>query len=456
VLLNPMITEPFDVVILGGGNAGIGVTGPARAAGLSVAMIEARDLGGTCPNRGCTPKKILVAAGHALDEIARAATHKISVSEPNLDWPALIDREQAMVAPIPSQLRASMQRRGVEIICGEGRFVAPDTVCVGDRCLAAKHIVIATGSKSRPLAFPGADHLVTSDHILADRILPRSAVFIGGGVISLELGHVYARAGVEVIVLEALPRLLPAIEQAAVEKLLAECERIGLRILTGVDVLRIEKRDNGQLQVVFRHQGHEQGIVTGRAVNGAGRIANVDNLDLAAGNVAHANGRITLDPWLRSVSNPRVYVCGDAVPGTPQLSPVATYEGSLVGRNIAEGARDTPNYDALATSVYTVPALASVGLTEQAAREKGHRIRVRDTDMRGWLSSLTYAETAAWARIITDEASGLVLGAHLVGHAAEELINLFALAIEHRIPAASLKNRIYAYPTFSSDIKNLL
>lgn len=451
-----MITEQFDVVILGGGNAGIGVTGPARAAGLSVAMIEARDLGGTCPNRGCTPKKILVAAGHALDEIARAATHKISVGRPKLDWSALIDREQAMVAPIPSQLHASMQRRGVEIVRGEARFVAPDTVCVGDRSLVAKYIVIATGSKPRPLAFPGADNLVTSDHVLIDRMLPRSAVFIGGGVISLELGHVYARAGVEVTVLEALPQLLPAIEPAAVERLRAESERIGVRILTGVDVRRIERRDDGQLHVVFRHQGHEHGIVTDRGVNGAGRIANVDHLDLAAGNVTHVDGRITLDPWLRSVSNPRVYVCGDAVPGAPQLSPVATYEGDLVGRNIVEGACHTPNYDALATSVYTVPALASVGLTEQAAREEGHEIRVRDTDMLGWLSSRTYAETAAWARVITDEASGLILGAHLVGHAGEELVNLFALAIEHRIPAASLKRRIYAYPTFSSDIKNLL
>lgn len=451
-----MARERFDVVILGGGNAGIGVTGPARAAGLSVAIIEARDLGGTCPNRGCTPKKILIAAGHALDEISRAKAHGIALEQPKLDWAALIDREQAMVAPIPSQLLTSMQRRGVEVIRGEGRFVAPDIVRVGDRYLEAKHIVIATGSRPRSLAFPGADNLVTSDDILTDRTLPRSAVFIGGGVISLELGHVYARAGVEVTILETLSQLLPAVEPAAVEILQRECERIGIRTLTGINVLRIDKKSNGQLDIVFRHRDREKSVATDRAVNGAGRIANVDDLDLSAGNVAHADGRISLDPWLRSVSNPLVYVCGDAVPTTPQLSPVATYEGGLVGRNIVEEARHVPNYDALATSVYTVPSLASVGLTEQAARRNGHKIRVHDTDMSGWLSARTYAETIAWARIIIDETSGLVLGAHLVGHASEELINLFALAIEHRIPAASLKSRIYAYPTFASDIKNLL
>lgn len=450
-----MVIERLDVVILGGGNAGIGVAGPVRAAGLSVAMIEARDMGGACPNRGCTPKKILVAAGHALEEIERAKVHQISLGKPTLDWSALIERERAIVAPIPSRLHAAMQRHGVDVISGEGRFIAPDTIHVGDRYLEAKHIVIATGSFPRPLTFPGANYLVTSDDVLVNRNLPSSAVFIGGGVISLELGHVYARAGVNVTILETLPQLLPAIEPAAVEILRGECERIGLRVLTGVDVLRIEGTA-GKLQVIFRHQELEQRIAADCVVNGAGRIPNVDDLDLAAGNVAHVNGRITLDPWLRSVSNPLVYVCGDAVPATPQLSPVATYEGGLVGRNIVEGACHVPNYEALPTSVYTVPALASVGLTERAAHEKGYKITVRDTDMRDWLSARTYAETAAWARIIVDETTGLLLGAHLVGHAAEELINLFALAIAHRIPAASLKDRIFAYPTFSSDIKNLL
>src|SRR5438552_17231362 len=146
-----MRKEKYDVLILGGGNAGMGVTVATRAAGLSVAMIESHDLGGTCPNRGCTPKKVLVAAGHALHEIERAAVHKISVGKPMLDWAALIDREKDMIKDIPDNLARAMARRNVEVIKGHAAFAAPNAIRVGDRMLEAKHVVIATGSKPRPL-----------------------------------------------------------------------------------------------------------------------------------------------------------------------------------------------------------------------------------------------------------------------------------------------------------------
>jgi glutathione reductase (NADPH) len=187
-----MRSEKFDVVILGGGNAGIGVTGPVRRAGMSVAMIESHDLGGTCPNRGCTPKKVLVAAGHALHEIERAAIHHISVGKPKLDWSALIDREKDLIKDIPANLARSMARRDVEVIKGHAAFAGPNAIRVGDRRLEARHIVIATGSKPRPLPIPGAEHMITSDEMLSERELPGSVIFVGGGVTSLEFGHVYA------------------------------------------------------------------------------------------------------------------------------------------------------------------------------------------------------------------------------------------------------------------------
>src|SRR5690349_8565521 len=235
-----MKTEPFDVVIIGGGNAGIGVTGPVRRAGMSVAMIEARDLGGTCPNRGCTPKKVLVAAGHALHEIARAGIHHISVGKPTLDWGALIDREKAMIRDIPNNLARAMEPRQVEVIRGSAAVAGPDTIRVGDRLLKAGHIVIATGSRPRPLPIRGAEHMITSDEMLSERERPRSVIFVGGGVISLEFGHVYARSGTNVTVLEMLPQLLPAMDADAVAKLEEESERIGIKVRTGVSLRRIE------------------------------------------------------------------------------------------------------------------------------------------------------------------------------------------------------------------------
>jgi glutathione reductase (NADPH) len=251
-----MSIETFDVVILGGGNAGIGVTGPTRRAGMSVAMIEQDLLGGTCPNRGCTPKKVLVAAGHALHEIERATVHQISVGKPRLDWAALIDREKDLIKDIPQNLARSMAHRNVEVIKGHAVFAGPNAIRVGDRLLEAKHIVIATGSKPRPLPIPGAEHMITSDEMLSERELPETVIFVGGGVISLEFGHVYARAGADVTILEALPQLLPAMDADAVAHLQGESERIGIRVKTSVSVKRIEPANN-RLRVIFTHQGAE-------------------------------------------------------------------------------------------------------------------------------------------------------------------------------------------------------
>ena len=450
-----MSREQFDVVILGGGNAGIGVTGPVRRAGMSVAMIEQDLLGGTCPNRGCTPKKVLVAAGHALHEIERAAVHHIAVGKPRLDWAALIDREKEMIKDIPANLARSMARRDVEVIKGSAVFAGPNLIRVGSRELEARHIVIATGSKPRPLPIPGAELMITSDEMLSERDLPASVIFVGGGVISLEFGHVYARTGTEVTILEALPQLLPAMDADAVARLQTESERIGISVKTAVSVKRIE-RANGRLRVVFSHDGAEHALEADRVVNGAGRVANVDTLDLAAGNVEHANGRVAVDRHLRSTSNPLVHVCGDAVPTSPQLSPIATYEGDIVGRNIVEGPKYSPDYASMATSVYTVPALAAVGLTEAAARQKGFAIDVHTNDMHDWFSAKTYAETVAWSKIIVDRATDRILGAHFVGHAGQELVNLFGLAMRFGLTAAQIRDNVYAYPTFSSDIKHML
>src|SRR5437016_1183779 len=379
-----MSTEHYDVVILGGGNAAMGATVATRQAGLSVAMIEMRDLGGTCPNRGCMPKKVLVAAAHALDEIARAHHHGITVGAPSLDWAALIAREKALIAGIPGSLAGAMARRGVEVIHGQGAFVGPRSVAVGDRTLEAGHIVVATGSKPRRLPIPGAEHLVTSDDVLSDPALPRDVVFIGGGVIALEFSHVYARAGSQVTILEVLPNLLPAVDADAAAQLRSETERLGIAVHTGVKVARIEPAGRGY-NVVFTEAGAERNITAERVVNGAGRVADVDGLALDAAGIRHADGHVVVDEFLRSVSNPSVYVCGDAASSAPLLSPIATYQGQIVGHNIVKGPSRKPEYASIPSCIFTVPALAMVGMSEAEAREKGLKIRVQVNDMQGWL-----------------------------------------------------------------------
>jgi glutathione reductase (NADPH) len=450
-----MPTRSFDVVILGGGNAGMGVSVATREAGLTVAMIEPDLLGGTCPNRGCMPKKVLVAAAHALDEIERAKAHHITIGKPSLDWAALIDREKAMIAGIPVSLGQLMERRGVEVIRDHGRFAGPNAVAVGGETLEARHIVVATGSTPRKLPFPGSELMIISDDVLSERRLPASVVFVGGGVIALEFSHVYARAGAQVTILEMLPRLLDNFDADAVAQLRGETERIGVAIHTGVEVQRIDQSGD-RLRVVYGEGGSEHTVEAERVVNGAGRVAHVDGLDLAAGNVTAERGRIAHDAYLRSTSNPSVYVCGDAVAGHAQLSPIATYEGRIVGRNIVDGPKHAPDYTGVPSCVFTVPALAGVGLTQAGAEEKGIEFRASVNDMHEWLSGRTYAETTAWAKVLIEEKTDRIVGAHILGHAGEELIHIFALAMKHNIAAGAVRDLIYGFPTFSADIKSMM
>ena len=448
------MSNHFDVVIIGGGNAGFGVSAVAHEAGKSIAFIESWDFGGTCPNRGCTPKKVLVAAAHTLHEIEQAKVHGIDVGEPKLDWARLIDREKSMIDFIPDAMQGVAEKRGT-VFRGAAKFIGPNTINVDGTVIEGDNIVIATGSKPRPLPIPGAEHMITSDEVLSERELPGEVVFIGGGVIAMEFSHVYARAGAKVTILEALPRLLPRMDADAVAAIQADTERLGVTVKTGVSVKEVTQAD-GRLRVLYEHDGAEQAVVADRVVNGAGRIANVDSLDLEAGNVAHDGIAIDVDEYLRSTSNPSVWVAGDALVTSPQLSPVATYEGRIVGQNIVEGPAVKPDYSVIPSAVYTVPALSTIGLTEEQASEQGLDVEVTTSDMMGWFSAKSYAETVAWAKVLVDRASDRIVGAHIVGHRGEELIHLFALAMSHGISASDLKNSQFAFPTFSSDVKNLL
>ena len=448
------MTDRFDIIILGGGNAGFGVSAIAAEAGKRIAFVEERDFGGTCPNRGCTPKKVLVAAAHALHEIENAKTHCIETGPVSVDWAKLIDRTQAMISHIPDAMAGVAAKRGT-VFRGSAKFVGPNAVEVDGQRLEADNIVIATGSTPRPLPIPGADLMITSDEVLTERSLPGAVVFIGGGVIAMEFSHVYARAGSTVTILEVMPQLLGNIDQDAVAAIRAESERIGITIKTDVKVDRIEPAD-GRLRVVFQHDGAEHSVAADRVVNGAGRIANVAGLDLDAGGVKHDRIRIEVDEHLRSISNPAVWVCGDALVGPPQLSPLATYEGRIVGRNIVEGTTHKPDYSVVPSGIYTVPAMSSVGLTEAQAAAQGLDVTVAVNDMTGWFSGKTYAESVAWVKTLVERGSGRIVGAHMVGHQGEDLIHLFAMAMKHGITADQIKDQLFAFPTFSADVKSMI
>jgi glutathione reductase (NADPH) len=448
--------QSFDVIVLGTGNAGLAAAREARQAGLSVAVAERRDVGGTCPLRGCVPKKVLVAATAVLDQIARAPAHHIAVGPARLDWPALIRRERGFTEGVPEELEAVLEKRGITLFRGAARFLAPDRVAVGEARLAARRIVIATGSVPRALDVPGAEHLLTSDDLLFLDALPESLVFVGGGVIALELGHVFHRAGSKVTILELAPRLLPRADPDLADRLRAETERLGIRVLTGVAVRGIARDGRGMRVDFVAEDGTAESVPASVVANGAGRVPAIADLDLARAGLEAEGGRIATDAQLRARGAPHIYVVGDARSAAPQLSPIATYEGTIAGRNIAGGDREAVDLTGIPFAVYTLPTLAQVGLTEAEAREAGLEAEVHANDMEGWRSTRTYAEPVAFAKVLTERGTDRLLGAHILGHGAEEVIHLFGLAMRHGLKAQALRDFVYAYPTFGSDTKFLL
>lgn len=450
------MTQAYDFAVIGGGNAGMAAARVAREAGRSVVLVERRDLGGTCALRGCVPKKVLVAAAEVLDAIARAPEHCIRVAQPHVDWPGLMRRKQRFVADAPRRFTESLERRGVRVLRGNARFVAEHELDVDGLRLTAQKVVVATGSLPLPLPIAGAEALATSDDVLNLPELPRSVVFVGAGVVAMELAHVLARAGAKVTLLEALARPLSGFDADLVDGLVAETRRIGVELVCDVEVRQIE-REHGETTLVYVERGERRRVTAELAVNGAGRVPALADLRLEQAGVELDGDRPKLDRYLRSTSNPDVLFAGDTLPDAPQLSPLATYEGSIAAKNaLATGELRVPEYGDVPAVVFSIPALAKVGLGVEDAERQGHDVVVETNDLSGWISGRTYAETAARSKVLLEKGSGKILGAHLLGHGAQETIHAFAFHMRHGLPAAELAAFIAAYPTFHADLDHML
>ena len=450
------MAREYDVVVLGTGNAGMAAARVARAAGRTVAIVESRDeVGGTCPLRGCVPKKVLVAAAEAMETIAGAGEHASAVDGARLDWAGLIGRERSLIAGTSDSFIESLKKRGIELLRGEARFTGRNVVAVDGQRIAAGKAVIATGSLPRPLPFEGSEHLIDNEDILTETALPGSVIFIGGGVIALEFAHVYARAGSKVTILEVAPRILPPADADAASRLHEATEKAGITVLTGIEVEAVAK-EGSRFTVRFGKDGTRKTLAADRVAHGAGRIPATEALDLDAGGIEHDGPKIAVTKHLASVSNGDVYVAGDALAGSAQLSPLAGHEGEVAGRNIVEGDVAVPDYRPIPSVVFTVPPLASVGFTQEAAEEEGIAVEVAEHEMSGWLSARLYGGGAAYAKVLTEKGTRRIVGAHLLGKRAEEMIHLFAFAMKFGVTADRMAEFVYAFPTFSSEVKSLV
>lgn len=446
------MTRSFDLVVIGSGSAAQSVASPCRAAGWTVAMIDKRPFGGTCALRGCDPKKVLVGVAAAADAARLLSGKGVRPGTLCLDWPDLMRFKRTFTDPYPEKLLASLAREGIEPFQADARFVGPSRVAVGDTVLeATRAIVFASGTRPADLPIVGREHVRTSDQFLELSMLPASLTFVGGGYISFEFAHVAARASALITILHRGARPLEGFDADLVDRLVARSRALGIRVQVGAEVQAVEPLD-GRYRVTYSDGRGTAYVDADLVAHGAGRVPDVDDLDLDAGGVTRVRDGIEVNRYLQSVSNPRVYAAGDcAATEGPALTPVAGYEGRTVVENLLRGNHAIVEYAAIPSVVFTVPPLARVGLGEEEALRKGFKFTVHHQDTATWYSSRRLGESFSEFKVLVEKDTGHILGAHVFGPNADETINLFALAMRTGVTANRFKEMLWAYPTHASD-----
>src|SRR5258708_3187294 len=450
------VHRKFDLVVIGTGAAGSGAAYKCRKAGWDVAIIDSRPFGGTCALRGCDPKRVLVGAAELIDWTRRMDGKGVSAKGREIDWPSLMQFKKTFTEPVPENQERRYVKAGIVPFHGRTRFLDRTTVQVGDDRLTVRFVLIAAGAMPAVLGIPGEAFLTTSDQFLELGQLPARIIFVGGGYISFELAHIAARAATQVQILHRCTRPLDRFDIDLVEQLVKATREIGVDVQVNTAVESVEKDGDHFVVKASTEQG-KQAFAADLVVHGAGRVPEIDDLELDRAGIASEKKGVSVNEFLQSVSNPAVYAAGDAAAssGLP-LTPVASAEGHVVASNMLKGNHRKPNYSGVPTVVFTVPPLASAGLQEDVAREQGLKFKVKHEDTSGWYSSRRVNLKHSGYKVLVEEDTNRILGAHLFGEHAEEIINIFSLAIRCDLKAQDLKTLIYAYPSSASDVSYMI
>lgn len=446
----------FDLIVVGTGVAASTVAGRCRKAGWSVAVVDRLPYGGTCVLRGCDPKKVLRRGAEIVDAARRLDGSGIEPGGLRIDWPRLQAFKRGFTDPVPEARERGFVEKGIATFHGTARFVDGNTVTVGGERLRGRFVVIAAGMRPRPLGIPGAELVTTSDGFLELEHLPRRVLLIGGGYISFEFAHMAARTGSRVTVLARGPRPLKGFDPDLVGMLVERSRGVGIDLRTDAEVEAVERAGDG-LRVRAAVGGETRYFEADLVVHGAGRVPAIDDLDLDGAGVRAGRKGVEVDEYLQSPSNPAVYAAGDAAATAgPPLTPVSGLEGKVVATNLLEGNRARPDYTGVPSVVFTIPALARVGLLEEEAREQSLDFSCEFNDMGDWFTTRRVGETHAAAKVLVERGTGRIVGAHLLGPESGEVINLFALAMRSGLGAGDLKGFVSAYPSAGSDLGYLV
>ncbi|MCY4624470.1 MAG: dihydrolipoyl dehydrogenase [Chloroflexi bacterium] len=446
----------YDVVIIGAGPGGYVAALRAAQLGMKVAVVERDSVGGTCLNWGCIPSKALIRNAEVVSLFKNANFWGVNIEGMQVDFGAAVDRSRGVVDRMTRGVNYLFRKNGVDVVNGHARLRDAHTVAVegSEELLEASTIIIATGA--RPRSLPGLDVdgelVMTSREALEARAMPASAVFVGGGAIGCELAFVYNAYGVDTTIIEALPRLLP-LEDAEVS---AEVERVfkrqGINCRPGTHLVSHRRESDKAVLTVFTvdDEGEEE-VLTDRVVVAVGIQGNVEGLGLEEAGISTERGLITVDEHLQTTAE-GVYAVGD-VNGKLALAHVASAQGVYVVERLA-GLNPTPlDHGLMPRAVYCQPQVASFGMTEEAARDAGLAVRVGKFPFRPNGKALGAADYEGFAKVVVEEGSERILGAHLVGPEVTELLGELSMTRLLEGTARELGEMVHAHPSLSEVVK---
>ncbi|MDI6828019.1 MAG: dihydrolipoyl dehydrogenase [Armatimonadota bacterium] len=456
-----MMNQPFpvsaDVIIIGGGPGGYVAAIRAAQLGGKVVLIEKNELGGVCLNRGCIPTKAMLSSANAYDLALRGGSEfGFTVDNVTLDYAKVLERRDKIVKQLVSGLHFLMKKYAIRLVKGTARIASRTTVEVAfedgrKEKIAGQSIIIATGSEPVSLPIPGlqGENIWDSDGALAATEPPMSILIIGGGAIGLEWGYMFRKFGSEVTIVELMPQILPMGDSEVAGELRKSLEKAGIRILTDSRISQVEQRNN-QVVASIVYQESQQQIAADKVLVAVGRRPVTDNLGLEQVGVVYDQKGIKVDEHMQT-NIPRIYAIGDAVGGM-LLAHKASEEGVVAAENIM-GKPSKMKYNTLPSAVYTTPEVAGVGMTEDQAKRAEIDYRVGKFYFRANGKALGLGETTGFVKFITDPKYGEILGCHIIGPHATDLIHEVVIGMEAEATIDVIGRAIHAHPTLSEVVK---
>ncbi|WP_404362920.1 glutathione-disulfide reductase [Marinobacter sp.] len=438
----------YDLIVIGAGSGGVRLARMSAQRGARVAVIESRYLGGTCVNVGCVPKKLFVYGSHMGEDIEDAAGYGWSVpaDQMRFDWPTLVANKNTEIERLNGIYRRLLENAGVTIIEGTASFTDSNTLAVGDASYTAKHITVATGSWPVTPDVPGKECILSSNEMFYLPQLPRQAVVWGGGYIAVEFAGILAGLGVETTLLYRGDMFLRGFDDDIRRFTASELPKKGVKLRFGVTIEAV--RSEGAGYAVQLSDGTE--MATGLVMAATGRRALVDGLGLEElGVQLNAGGHVVVDQHFQTAV-PSITALGDVI-GTPQLTPVALAQAMVLSRRLFGDGEGVMDYTCIATAVFCQPNIGTVGLTEAEARESHGKLRIYRSEFKPMKHTLSGRDERSLMKLIVEDSTDRVLGAHMVGPDAGEIVQGLAVAMKAGATKAHFDSTLGIHPTSAEE-----